>query len=218
MVHYYGGVFVTSTFKTPVVLNLFWKYWNMFAFPFIRGTAIPQLMEILKLNPAMAQVMACLLFDAKPLCDPAIAYYYLDTWEQISVKCGSKYDNLQTKKRLFCLGFFVFNRGRWMPSAIKRWFSGMSGIVSYCIYRHMDLDKPEALNKAHFTYFTVFTPNGLNHGYVWAKMLPWRNTHDIPDHEVVKHALFPLYLWCRGHAWKMLITGYSRVLFINGFR
>ena len=35
--------------------------------------------------------MACRLFGAKPLPEPMLAYWQLDTWEQISVKFESEF-------------------------------------------------------------------------------------------------------------------------------
>ena len=35
--------------------------------------------------------MACRLFGAKPLPEPVLAYYQLDSWEQISVKLESEF-------------------------------------------------------------------------------------------------------------------------------
>ena len=37
-------------------------------------------------GPALAQVMACHLFGAKPLPEPTLTYCQLDPWEQTSVK------------------------------------------------------------------------------------------------------------------------------------
>ena len=38
------------------------------------------------IGSVLIQVMACHLFGAKPLPEPMLAYYQLDSWEQISVK------------------------------------------------------------------------------------------------------------------------------------
>ena len=42
---------------------------------------------------ALVQVMACRLFDAKPLPEPMLAYCQLDSWEQILVKFESEFYN-----------------------------------------------------------------------------------------------------------------------------
>ena len=38
------------------------------------------------IGPALVQVMACRLFDAKPLSEPIVGYCQLDPKEQTSVK------------------------------------------------------------------------------------------------------------------------------------
>ena len=46
----------------------------------------------------LVQVMAChLVFDAKPLPEPMLAYCHLDSQEQISVKIESEFYHFQSK-------------------------------------------------------------------------------------------------------------------------
>ena len=47
---------------------------------------------------ALFQVMACRLFDVKPLPEPLLAYYQLDLWEQMSVKFESKVYHFHSRK------------------------------------------------------------------------------------------------------------------------
>ena len=47
---------------------------------------------------SLVHIMACRLIGTKPLSEPVIEYYQLETWEQISVKFESKQDNFLTRK------------------------------------------------------------------------------------------------------------------------
>ena len=42
-------------------------------------------------RPSLVQIMACRLFDTKPLSEPMMAYCQLDHWDHILVICESKY-------------------------------------------------------------------------------------------------------------------------------
>ena len=60
----------------------------------------------------LVQIMACRLYVAKPLSEPMLDYYQLDTWEQSSVKFYSKYKIFHSwkciwKYRLRNSGHFV---------------------------------------------------------------------------------------------------------------
>ena len=46
---------------------------------------------------ALVQVMACCLVGAKPLPEPMLVYYQLDSWEQISVKLESEFDHFHSR-------------------------------------------------------------------------------------------------------------------------
>ena len=47
---------------------------------------------------SLVQVMACRLFGAKPLPEPVWIYCQLDSWEQVSVKFESEFDNFYSRK------------------------------------------------------------------------------------------------------------------------
>ena len=47
--------------------------------------------------PSLVQVIACCLFGTQPLSETMLAYWWLDTWEQISVKCESQCNNFKAK-------------------------------------------------------------------------------------------------------------------------
>ena len=47
---------------------------------------------------ALVQVMTCRLFGAKPLPGPLLANYWLDSWQQISVKFDEQSYHFQTRK------------------------------------------------------------------------------------------------------------------------
>ena len=47
----------------------------------------------------LVQVMACRLFGAKPLPEPMLAYCWLDSWEQISVKFESEFYRFHSNSR-----------------------------------------------------------------------------------------------------------------------
>ena len=49
-------------------------------------------------GPKLVQVMACRMFDAKPLPEPMLPYCRLDPWEQTSVEFESKYKNFSFTK------------------------------------------------------------------------------------------------------------------------
>ena len=49
-------------------------------------------------EPSLVQVMACCLFDAKPLPERMIAYCQLDSWEQISVKFESEFYHFHSRR------------------------------------------------------------------------------------------------------------------------
>ena len=47
---------------------------------------------------ALVRVMACRLFDAKPLLEPVLVYCQLDSWEQISVKFELEFYHFHSRK------------------------------------------------------------------------------------------------------------------------
>ena len=49
-------------------------------------------------GPSLVQVMACRLFGAKPLPEPKLANFQLDSWEQISVKFLLKFHHFYLRK------------------------------------------------------------------------------------------------------------------------
>ena len=49
-------------------------------------------------GPSLVQVMACRLFDTKPLPEPILAYCQLDSWEQISLKFEFEFYSFHTRK------------------------------------------------------------------------------------------------------------------------
>ena len=51
-----------------------------------------------RIGPSFIQVMACRLFGAKPLPEPMLAYWQLDSWEQISVKFESEFYHFHSRK------------------------------------------------------------------------------------------------------------------------
>ena len=50
------------------------------------------------IGSALLQLMACRLFGAKPLPEPILAYFELDSWEQISVKVELKFCHFHSRK------------------------------------------------------------------------------------------------------------------------
>ena len=46
---------------------------------------------------ALIQEMACRLFGTKPLPEPVLAYFQLDSWEQISMQFGSQFNHFHSK-------------------------------------------------------------------------------------------------------------------------
>ena len=50
------------------------------------------------IGPSLVQVLACRLFGAKPLPEPMLAYWQLDSWEQISVKFESEFYHFHSRK------------------------------------------------------------------------------------------------------------------------
>ena len=47
---------------------------------------------------ALVQVMACRLFSDKPLPEPVLVYYQLDSWEQLSAKFESEFYHFHSRK------------------------------------------------------------------------------------------------------------------------
>ena len=71
---------------------------------------------------ALVQVMACLLFDAKPLPEPMLVYCQSHSWEQISVKFDSEFLSFSFKKMHLKLSSAkmaaIFSRERWVDRLI----------------------------------------------------------------------------------------------------
>ena len=67
---------------------------------------------------ALVQVMACRLFGAKPLPEPMLFYWQLDSWEQISVKFESRFYHFCSRKCIWkcCLPkmMAILSRGGWV--------------------------------------------------------------------------------------------------------
>ena len=59
---------------------------------------------------ALVQIMACRPVGAKPLSEPMLPYYQLDTWEQISVKFKSEFDHFHSRKYIWKCSL----PGRWV--------------------------------------------------------------------------------------------------------
>ena len=47
---------------------------------------------------SLVQIMDCRLFGAKPLPEPMLAYWQLDSWEQVSVKFKSEFCHFHSRK------------------------------------------------------------------------------------------------------------------------
>ena len=67
---------------------------------------------------ALVQIMACRLFEAKPLPEPMLAYCQLDSWEQISVKFEFEILSFSFKKMYLKIWSdkmaAILSRGRWV--------------------------------------------------------------------------------------------------------
>ena len=73
-----------------------------------------------RFGSALVRIMACRLFDAKPVSEPTLIYCQLYPWEQNSVKFESKYKTFHSRKciwtcRLRNGGHFVPASMRWSP-------------------------------------------------------------------------------------------------------
>ena len=68
-------------------------------------------------SAAMVQIMACRLFDAKPLTEPMLTYCELKPWEQTSVKLEWKYQTFLSWKYTWkcCLPYWrpFLSKGIW---------------------------------------------------------------------------------------------------------
>ena len=67
------------------------------------------------IGSALVEIMACRLFDAKPLSQPLLGYYQLDSKEQTSVEFCHKANFLiqeNTFENVVCEMAAIFSRGR----------------------------------------------------------------------------------------------------------
>ena len=62
---------------------------------------------------ALVQIMACRLFEAKPLPEPMLTYCQLDSWEQISVKFELEFYHFHSRKCIWKCGP-TKSRERWV--------------------------------------------------------------------------------------------------------
>ena len=72
---------------------------------------------------AIVQVMTCQLFGAKPLPETMLAYYQLDSWEQISVKCELKFYHFHSRKCIWNCHqpkmAPILSSGRWVKKSSR---------------------------------------------------------------------------------------------------
>ena len=97
---------------------------------------------------ALVQIMACCLFEAKPLPEPMLVYRQLDPWEQVSVKFEWEFYHFLSRKYIwkcilpkwwpFCLGgdeLVNHNKAQWCMNHVDIF-------VMFCILYYITILSP----------------------------------------------------------------------------
>ena len=103
---------------------------------------------------SLVQVVACRLFGAKPLPEPMLVYYQLDSWKHITVKFGIlSLKKMQLKMPSVKMAA-ILSRGRWVNHLL--WRSLSISCQRECKFLYLDIAEmcvcvPSSCNQVNYS-------------------------------------------------------------------